>query len=92
MKVPDTIRTHSPRYRTHTNHDVSVYKSGKALGAKRGERRQSKRRKGYGGKKYPTQHNQAKTTRKQSMKLACTECDYAKQRKGVRLSKMEFVN
>ena len=92
MKIPETMSTHCPRCRTHTNHNVSAYKTGKAMGAKLGERRQSKRRKGDGGKKYPIQHNQAKVTRKQSMMMVCTECGYTKQRKGVRLSKMEFVN
>jgi len=87
VKIPKTIRTHCPRCRTHTNHDLSVYKTGKALGAKLGERRQSKRKKGYGGQKYPTQHNQAKTTKKLSMMVACTA-----RAQGIRLSKMEFVN
>ena len=41
--------------------------------------------------KFPLQHNQAKVTTKQSLMLVCKECGYTKQRKGVRLKKLELV-
>jgi len=91
MKVPRSIRTYCPRCKTHTEHVVSIYKAGKRRGAKRGERRQAMRKKGYGGQKFPLQHNQAKTTKKQTLKLQCRECGYILQRKGIRLKKMEVV-
>ena len=91
MKAPKTIRTHCPRCSAHTIHDVSVYKAGKRRKAKLGERRQTRRRKGYGGQKFPLQHNQAKVTQKQSLILVCKECGYTKQRKGVRLKKLELI-
>jgi len=91
MKVPKTIRTNCPRCKAHTVHDVSIYKAGKRKGAKQGERRQKIRKRGYGGQKFPLQKNQVKVTKKQSLMLKCGECGYSKQRKGIRLSRMELV-
>ena len=91
MKFPSSMRTFCPRCKTHTDHAVSLYKAGKRRGAKKGERHQAKRKKGYGGQKFPLQHNQAKVTKKQSLMLVCEECGFKKQRKGIRLSKMEIV-
>jgi large subunit ribosomal protein L44e len=91
MKVPRTIRTYCPKCKTHTEHTVSIYKAGKRAGAKKGERRQATRKKGYGGQKFPEQHNQAKVTKKQSLMLRCRECSYTLQRKGMRLKKLEVV-
>ena len=69
----------------------SLYKAGKRKGAKKGERHQAVRKKGYGGQKFPLQHNQAKVTKKQSIMLECGECKYKMQRKGLRLKKVEIV-
>lgn len=91
MKVPRTMRTYCPRCKTHTEFTVSIYKAGKRRGAKLGERRQAKRKKGYGGQKFPLQRNQVKTTKKQSLKIQCKECGYTTQRRGVRLKKMEVA-
>ena len=91
MKVPRTIRTYCPKCKTHTEFAVSIYKPGKRRGAKKGERRQAVRKKGYGGQKFPEQHNQAKVTKKQSLMLKCKECSYTLQRKGMRLKKLEVV-
>ncbi len=91
MKVPRTMRTYCPKCKTHTEHTVSIYKAGKRAGAKKGERRQAERKKGYGGQKFPEQHNQAKVTKKQSLMLRCRECNYTMQRKGMRLKKLEVV-
>lgn len=89
MRVPNTMRTFCPRCKTHTDHNVSIYKAGKRRGAKKGERHQARRKKGYGGQKFPLQHNQAKVTKKQSLILECKECSYKLQRKGMRLKKLE---
>ncbi len=91
MKVPKTMRTYCPKCKTHTEFNVSVYKAGKRRGAKKGERRQARRKKGYGGQKFPTQHNQAKVTTKQALTLKCKECNYGLMRKGMRLKKLEVV-
>jgi len=91
MKVPRSLRTYCPRCKTHTEFAVSIYKAGKRKAAKLGERRQARRKKGYGGQTFPLQHNQAKTTKKQSLKLQCGDCGYILQRKGIRLKKMEVT-
>jgi large subunit ribosomal protein L44e len=85
------MRTYCPRCKTHTDHAVSLYKSGKRKGAKIGERRQARRKKGYGGQKFPLQHNQAKVSKKQTLMLECRECSYTLQRKGIRLKKAEVM-
>ncbi|HDJ21661.1 MAG TPA: 50S ribosomal protein L44e [Candidatus Bathyarchaeota archaeon] len=91
MKIPKSIRTYCPKCKTHTNFQVSIYKAGKRAGAKRGERRQAQRKKGYGGQKYPEQHNQAKVTKKLTLLLRCEECQTKRLRKGIRLKKLEVV-
>ncbi len=91
MKFPSLMRTYCPRCKTHTDHAVSLYKAGKRRGARKGERHQVRRKKGYGGQKFPLQHNQAKVSKKQSLMLKCAECDYILQRKGIRLKKAEVV-
>jgi large subunit ribosomal protein L44e len=91
MKIPKTLRTFCPKCKTHTEFAVSIYKAGKRRGARRGERRQAIRKKGYGGQKFPEQHNQAKVTKKTSLMLKCKECNYTLQRKGIRLKKAEVA-
>lgn len=91
MKFPRSMRTYCPRCKTHTDHAVSMYKAGKRKAAKQGERHQARRKKGYGGQKFPLQHNQAKVTKKHSLQLKCNECDYTLQRKGIRLKKAEIA-
>ena len=90
MKVPKSMRTYCPKCKTHTESSVSIYKPGKRKGAKKGERRQARRKKGYGGQKFPEQHNQAKVTKKQSLVLKCNECNHSLMRKGMRLKKLEI--
>jgi large subunit ribosomal protein L44e len=91
MKVPKSMRTYCPKCKTHTEHQISIYKAGKRAGAKKGERRQAERKKGYGGQKFPEQHNQAKVSKKMSLVLTCKECNYGLMRKGMRLKKLEVV-
>lgn len=91
MKVPKTIRSFCPRCKRHTEQTVSLSKAGKRRAAKMGERRHEKKKKGYGGQKYPFQRNKAKTTKKQTLKLKCKVCGYAYHRDGVRLKKLEVV-
>ncbi|HHL41477.1 MAG TPA: 50S ribosomal protein L44e, partial [Candidatus Bathyarchaeota archaeon] len=49
------------------------------------------RKKGYGGQKFPEQHNQAKVSKKQTLVLKCKECNYGMMRKGMRVKKLEVV-
>ena len=91
MKIPGAMRTFCPRCNTHTDHSVSLYKAGKRRSARKGERHQARRKKGFGGQKFPLQHNQAKVSKKQTLMLKCGECNYILQRKGIRLKKAEVV-
>ncbi|UCD45799.1 MAG: 50S ribosomal protein L44e [Candidatus Bathyarchaeota archaeon] len=91
MKIPRSMRTYCPRCKTHTEFAVSLYKAGKRMAAKKGERHQKVRKRGYGGQKFPEQHNQAKVTRKQTLTLECKECNYKLMRKGIRLKKAEVA-
>jgi large subunit ribosomal protein L44e len=91
MKIPRSMRTYCPKCNTHTEHAVSLYKAGKRKAAKKGERHQARRKKGYGGQKFPLQQNQAKVSRKQTLMLKCGECNYTLQRKGIRLKKAEVA-
>ncbi|MGQ9680461.1 MAG: 50S ribosomal protein L44e [Candidatus Bathyarchaeia archaeon] len=91
MKIPKSLTTYCPKCKTHREFTITLYKAGKRRASTLGERRQAERKKGYGGQKFPLQHNQAKTTKKQSLKLSCKECNYTIQRKGIRLKKAEVV-
>jgi large subunit ribosomal protein L44e len=91
MKIPRSLRTYCPRCNTHTEFAVSLYKAGKRRAARLGERRQKARKKGYGGQKFPEQRNQAKVSRKQTLKLECRECGYTLMRKGIRMKKAEVA-
>ncbi|MCX6642994.1 MAG: 50S ribosomal protein L44e [Candidatus Bathyarchaeota archaeon] len=90
MKVPKTLRTFCPKCKTHTEFSVSLYKAGKRQGAKKGERDQAIRKKGYGGQKFPLQKNQAKVTKKATLLLQCKECKKSQMREGIRLKKAEI--
>jgi large subunit ribosomal protein L44e len=89
MKVPKTLRTFCPKCKTHTEFGVTIYKAGKREGAKKGERDQATRKKGYGGQKFPLQKNQAKVTKKTTLLIQCKECKHSLMRPGVRLKKAE---
>ncbi len=90
MNVPKEIVTYCPRCKTHTAQTVSLYKEGKRRALAKGERRHERERKGYGGQKYPMLKRKAKTTKKQALKLRCKQCGYTRQRKGIRLRKVEI--
>ena len=88
MNVPKTINTYCPKCKIHTEHSVSLAKTGKrrvlALGARRHEREKH----GYGGQGWPLQKKFAKTTKKQTLKLKCRKCGFIVQKRGLRLSKL----
>lgn len=90
MNVPKEISTYCPRCKMHTVHSVSLYKEGKRRALAKGERQHERKRKGYGGQKYPMLRRKAKTTKKQSLKIKCKQCGHTEQRKGVRLRKVNI--
>ncbi len=92
LKIPKTINTFCRKCRTHTVHQVSIYKAGKRRALAWGERRHALENKGYGGSKKPIQRRLAKVTKKISLKLKCTQCGKIIARKGIRLKKAEIVS
>lgn len=89
VDVPKEIRTYCPKCKRHQIHTVTLYKAGKRRALARGARHHELREKrGYGGQKYPRQREFAKTTKKQTLKLKCKVCGYARHKDGVRLRKL----
>ena len=70
---------------------VSIYKRGKERASSWGARRQARRKRGYGGQKFPELVRTAKTTKKATLKLKCKECNKEVMRHGIRLRKAEIV-
>jgi large subunit ribosomal protein L44e len=91
MNVPKQIRTYCPKCKTHQIHAVSLYKAGKRRALAKGERHHKREKQGYGGQKYPLQHEFAKTTKKQTLRLKCKKCGYMLQKDGIRLRKIDFT-
>jgi large subunit ribosomal protein L44e len=91
VNVPKQIRTYCPKCKTHTPHTVSVYKAGKRRALAKGERHHEREKKGYGGQKYPLQHEFAKTTKKQTLRLKCKKCGYMYHKDGIRLRKLALT-
>jgi len=91
MKAPKLISTYCPRCKKHTEHTVTLYKKGKDRALAIGNRRYTRKQRGYGGQRVEEQRKFAKTTKKMSLKLACKACGYVIQRHGVRLRKLEIA-
>ena len=91
MKFPKELNTFCPHCRKHTAHFVAIYKSGKERASSWGARRQAGRKRGYGGQKFPELIRTAKTTKRQTLKLKCKECNKEVMREGIRLRKAEIV-
>jgi len=91
MNVPKTVTTYCSKCGAHTEHTISLYKAGKRRALARDERRHRlRRKKGYGGQKFPRQRKFAKTTKKQTLKLKCRACGYTLHKEGIRLKKLEI--
>ena len=91
MKIPKEITTNCVHCKKHTIHAVSIYKKGKERASSWGARRQAKRKRGYGGQKFPELVRTAKTTKKQTLRLKCKDCGKEVMRDGIRLRKAEIV-
>jgi large subunit ribosomal protein L44e len=91
VKVPKQIRTYCPKCKSHTDHQVSIYKKSKERAMSDGARRQRRRKHGYGGQKFPELKRTAKTTKKQLLRLSCKTCNSEVYRFGIRLRKLEIT-
>lgn len=90
-RYPKVIVTYCPKCRTHTEHSVTIYKHSKRRSLAEGERRYSRKKRGYGSKRKPEQKRFAKTTKKVVLKLKCNKCGYILHSRGIRLKKAELV-
>jgi large subunit ribosomal protein L44e len=88
VNVPKEVTTYCPRCKSHQIHTVGLYKAGKRRALAVGERAHSREKKGYGGQKYALQHEFAKTTKKQTLRLKCKACNYMRHKDGIRLRKL----
>lgn len=91
MNFPKETSRFCPKCKKHTKHKISTYKAGKRRGSAIGERRHAEDKKGYGGQKFPKLAKPAKTTKKWTPILTCTECKKKFNKKGIRVRKVELV-
>ena len=76
VNVPKERRTYckGKKCRKHTTHKVTQYKAGKASNFAQGKRRYDHKQMGFGGQTKPVFHKKAKTTKKITLRLTCTNC------------------
>lgn len=91
MNIPKEIMRYCPKCNKHTKQKVTNYKAGKRRGSAIGERRHAEDKKGYGGQKFPKLAKPAKTTKKFTALLTCTECKKKFNKEGIRVRKVELV-
>jgi len=91
VNVPKEIRTYCPKCKQHQTHAVSLYKVGKPRALAKGARQHARKKRGYGGQKYPLQREFAKTTKKQTLKFKCKVCGFMRHKDGIRLRKLAIM-
>lgn len=91
MKVPKAMTTYCPKCNKHTEHSISLHKSGKSRALAEGNRRYDRKKEGYGGQPKPKQRKMAKTTKRQTLMLKCKDCGRVVERLGIRLRKLEIA-
>lgn len=76
VNAPKTTRTFckAPKCRNHQIFKVTQYKAGKASLVAQGKRRYDNKQAGFGGQTKPIFHKKAKTTKKITLRLTCTNC------------------
>ena len=91
LKMVRELNKYCPRCNAYTKHAVTLYKKNKQRKLSEGARRYNRKKKGYGSQPKPIQRNQAKTTKKQTMKIRCTVCNRQRYLPSVRLRRIDFV-
>ena len=76
VNAPKTTKTFckAPKCRNHQVFKVTQYKAGKASLVAQGKRRYDSKQAGFGGQTKPIFHKKAKTTKKITLRLTCTNC------------------
>ena len=91
MNIPKEVKKFCAKCNKYTIQKISIYKAGKRRGSAIGERRHKNDKKGYGGQKFPKLAKPAKTTKKITPILMCTECNKKTNKYGIRIRKFELV-
>merc|ERR1711935_252683 len=69
-------KTYCPKCLKHMLHKVSQYKKGRDSTTAQGKRRYDAKQKGFGGQTKPVFRKKAKTTKKVTLKLECSQCKH----------------
>ncbi|MHA1310475.1 MAG: 50S ribosomal protein L44e [Candidatus Helarchaeota archaeon] len=85
------LNKYCPRCNAYTKHSVTLYKKNKQRELAQGARRYKRKKKGYGSQPKPIQHNQVKTTKKQTFKIRCSKCNYQRYMRSIRLRRVDFI-
>lgn len=75
MKLPETIRTHCPSCKVHTEHEVSLARKGKARPKSMGTRKFARVKKGYGGMPRTPKKPVFKVGKRPLIMLKCKICN-----------------
>ncbi len=90
MKMASSLNKYCPRCKSHTVHQISIYKKGKDRIGAQGKQRMERKTRGYGSFPKPIQKRFAKTTKKTMLKYKCADCGHTIQGKGMRLKKVDL--
>merc|ERR1719473_842915 len=74
VNIPKTRNTYCKKCKKHTNHQTFKVTQYKASLVAQGKRRYDSKQAGFGGQTKPVFHKKAKTTKKITLRLTCTEC------------------
>lgn len=90
MQKPRKIKRYCSFCKKHTIQDVERIKKKKASELKQGQRRFRRVMKGYGGFPRPKPEGREKTSRRISLRYACTVCHKMHQPASIRSKKFEM--
>merc|ERR1712216_817716 len=79
VNFPKEVKTYCNHCKAHRKWKVTQDKKGKDSLYAQGKRRYDRKQSGFGGQTEPIFHKKAKTTKKISLRLECTECKYKHQ-------------
>jgi len=91
VNKPKVINRFWPKSNKNVVQKISIYKASKRRGTAAGERKNTLRKKGYGGQKFPKLAKPAKTTKKVTQIFTCPECKKKTMKHGIRIRKFELV-
>ena len=91
MNYPQIKKAYCPRCKTHTDHNVSLYKKRKDRGMAHGARRYKRKKKGYGSQPKEVQRKKAKLNKRSTPLLKCKDCGHQYYGNSLRLKKFIIV-